>query len=79
MRGEGLEGGVFNLGSGEETKIIDLANEVLAMSRSKSKISFLPFPAGDHERRLPDTVKAREVLGWCPSVGLRLGLERTYK
>ncbi len=79
MEMEGLEGDVINIGSGEETKIIDLANKIITVSQSRSKIAFLPFPAGDHRRRLPDTDKAKKALDWGPTMGLTLGLERTYQ
>jgi UDP-glucuronate decarboxylase len=79
MAREGLDGDVFNLGSCEETRIVDLANKIIELPRSKSKISFLPFPAGDHKRRLPDPGKAKKVLGWGPSVDWTRGLERTYQ
>ncbi len=74
---EGLQGEVLNLGNSGETKIIDLARKIMQISKSLSKVSFHPFPPGDHRRRLPDLEKARRTLGWSPSVGLDEGLRRT--
>jgi len=74
-----LDGGVVNIGSQEETKIIDLAARVSELSASKRRIDFLPFPPGDHKRRLPDVGRAEKLLGWNPRVKLETGLERTRK
>ena len=79
MRKDGLQGEALNLGSQEETKIVDLAWKVINISKSESKVGFRPFPAGDHTRRLPSTEKARKAMGWGPKVGLEPGLERTYR
>jgi UDP-glucuronate decarboxylase len=74
-----LRGGAFNIGSGIEIKIIDLARNILDQSASKSKIAFLPFPHGDHKRRLPDVAKVKEAILWSSKVNLREGLRRTFE
>src|SRR3990172_2931531 len=61
MRKDGLQGEALNLGSQEETKIVDLAWKIINISKSESKVGFRPFPAGDHTRRLPSTEKARKA------------------
>ncbi len=67
---------VLNMGNQKETRIIDLAQEIVALTHSRSRIRFLPFPPGDHLRRLPDVRKATDVLGGRPIVDLNDGLER---
>jgi UDP-glucuronate decarboxylase len=69
----------INLGNREETTILELAKKILTLSSSRRKMDFLPFPPGDHKRRLPDTSRAENLLGWSPGVGLGTGLERTLK
>jgi UDP-glucuronate decarboxylase len=76
---EGVSGQAVNIGSTEETNIIDLANMIIQISDSKSQVEFRPFPPGDHHRRLPDGTKAKRILDWGPSMGLDEGLERTVR
>jgi len=76
---EERSGDVLNLGSEDETKIIDLAKKIIQLSHARSGLRYLPFPPGDHLRRRPDITKAREMLGWEPKVGLDQGLSRTVK
>jgi len=70
---------VLNLGSENETKILDLARNIVELSAAHSGLKYLPFPHGDHLRRQPDITKARKMLGWEPKVGLDQGLSRTAK
>ena len=79
IRDEGRRGDVLNLGSEDETRIIDLAGKVIQLSPAGSGLKHLPFPPGDHLRRQPDITNARKVLGWEPKVGLDQGLSRTAK
>jgi len=69
----------LNLGNPQEIKIIDLANLVLKLTDSKSKIKFLPLPENDPKRRCPDIKKARSILNWQPKVSLEEGLKRTIE
>lgn len=71
--------GPVNLGNPEELSIRELAELVRRSSRSSSPISWRPLPADDPTRRRPDISKARKVLGWQPSVGIREGLDRTIE
>lgn len=68
---------VINLGSGMETRIIDLAKIILKMTRSKSGIEFHPLPVDDPRRRCPDIGRAEKLLGWKPKISLQQGLART--
>jgi len=69
--------GPVNLGNPEETTIRKLAELVLELTGSRSKISFHPAPADDPKQRRPDITLARNKLGWQPVVSLPEGLQRT--
>jgi UDP-glucuronate decarboxylase len=71
--------GPVNLGNPEELSIRELAELVRITSGSSSPISWRPLPADDPTRRRPDISKARRVLGWQPTIGIREGLERTIE
>jgi dTDP-glucose 4,6-dehydratase len=66
-----------NIGNPTEFTMIECAQEVLAVTGSKSEIVFEPLPQDDPSRRRPDITKARTLLGWEPKVPLREGLERS--
>jgi len=66
-----------NIGNPVEFTMLELAQEVLAVTGSASKIEFLPLPGDDPKVRQPDITVARTVLGWEPKVALREGLERS--
>ena len=70
---------VLNIGTENEIKVLDLVEPIRKLTGSKSVVRFLPFPAGDHMRRQPDTSRAEKLLGWRPSVGLDVGLARTLR
>ena len=72
-----LSGEVFNLGSGEEMEIIELAKTVLELTGSDSEIEYHPLPPDDPKRRCPDTSKAERLLKWKAETGLKRGLTRT--
>ena len=76
MEAEGLTGPV-NLGNPDEFTIRELAELVIAMTGSRSRLVELPLPADDPTQRQPDIALARARLGWEPQVKLRAGLERT--
>lgn len=69
--------GPLNLGNPGEFSMIELANLVLKITGSKSKISFKPLPSDDPTQRKPDITIAREKLGWEPKVDLEKGLVKT--
>jgi UDP-glucuronate decarboxylase len=66
-----------NLGNPGEFTILQLAEQVIELTGSKSKIVFSPLPVDDPMQRKPDITVARERLGWQPTVELRAGLTRT--
>jgi UDP-glucuronate decarboxylase len=69
--------GPINIGNPGEFTIRQLAEEVIALTGSKSKLVFLPLPQDDPKQRQPNIDKAREILSWAPTVPLRDGLSRT--
>jgi len=66
-----------NLGNPEEMPILELARQVLKISRSKSQIVKRPLPENDPKLRRPDIGRAQKLLGWSPKVSLSEGLART--
>jgi len=68
--------GPVNLGNPGEFTIAELANEVLAMTGSKSKIDYRPLPSDDPVRRQPDISLAKSKLNWQPSIPLQEGLKK---
>lgn len=69
--------GPVNIGNPGEFTMLELAEEVLRLTGSKSKIVFQPLPRDDPRQRQPDISLAKEKLNWEPKVSLRDGLERT--
>lgn len=69
--------GPINLGNPGEFTIIDLAQKVIKLTGSSSKIVHRPLPHDDPKQRQPDIAKARELLDWGPQVPLEDGLKRT--
>ncbi len=69
--------GPVNLGNKNEFTINELAQMVLDLTGSRSKITYLPLPENDPVQRRPDTMYARELLNWEAAIPLREGLEQT--
>ncbi|WPM31862.1 SDR family oxidoreductase [Hydrogenobacter sp. T-2] len=76
---EGLAGTVVNLGNPEEVSILELAERVIELSGSSSKIEFLPAREDDPPRRCPDISRANKLLGWFPQIPLEEGLKITLR
>ncbi len=70
-------GEVINLGNDKEYTIVELANIILELTNSNSKITFKPLPIDDPVRRCPDLKKAKEILNWQPTTPLEEGLKKT--
>ncbi len=66
-----------NLGNPSEMTILQLAELIIKLTKSKSTIHFLPLPPDDPKVRQPDITKAQTLLNWEPQVPLEEGLERT--
>jgi UDP-glucuronate decarboxylase len=71
--------GPVNLGNPSEITVADLAEAILDLTGSRSRIAYRPLPVDDPRRRRPDIALAQNRLGWSPSVSLRDGLERTIE
>ena len=69
--------GPINIGNPGEFTMLELAEEVLKLTGSKSKIVHKPLPADDPKQRKPDISQAKEHLGWEPKVSLSEGLAHT--
>jgi len=69
--------GPVNLGNSEEFSILELAEKVIRLTHSKSKIVFKPIPSDDPARRRPDISLAKVSLNWEPKVCLEDGLKET--
>jgi len=71
--------GPVNIGNPGEFTIKQLAEEVISLTGSKSKIIYQPLPSDDPKQRQPDITLAKEKLGWEPKVGLKDGLVKTIE
>jgi len=78
MNTENITGPV-NIGNPGEFTIKQLAEEVIALTNSKSKIIYQPLPSDDPKQRRPDITLAKEKLGWEPKVPLKEGLVKTIE
>jgi len=67
----------INIGNDNEITVRQAAEAVIEMTGGKSTITFTDRPVNDPERRRPDLTRAREVLGWKPTVPWRVGFQRT--
>lgn len=71
--------GPINVGNPGEFTILQLAEMVIRMTGSKSKIIYKPLPSDDPMQRKPDIAKAKEILGWQPTIALEEGLKHTIE
>jgi UDP-glucuronate decarboxylase len=69
--------GPVNLGNPTEFTIVGLAEKIIEMTGSSSRIEFMPLPQDDPQQRQPDITLASEELSWQPQVGLEEGLTHT--
>jgi UDP-glucuronate decarboxylase len=67
----------INLGNPTEFSMLELAEKVIEITNSKSKIVFEPLPLDDPRQRRPDIGLAKKLLGWQPFVSLEIGIEKT--
>ena len=71
--------GPVNIGNPGEFTMIELAEKVLKLTGSKSKLVYMPLPADDPLQRKPDITLAKKELGWEPTIPLEEGLKRTIE
>lgn len=69
--------GPVNIGNPDEFTILELAEKVIALTGSRSKIVNLPLPQDDPTQRQPDISLAKKELGWQPAIPLEEGLRKT--
>jgi UDP-glucuronate decarboxylase len=68
-----------NVGNPDEFTLLQLAEEIVELTSSKSEIVYEALPVDDPKQRKPDISLARELLGWSPEISLRDGLRRTIE
>jgi dTDP-glucose 4,6-dehydratase len=71
--------GPVNLGNPVEIEVGDLAERIIGMTESGSRIVYRALPEDDPQVRRPDITLARDLLGWEPEVDLEEGLGRTIE
>ncbi len=71
--------GPINLGNPNEFTILELAEKVIVLTNSSSKIQHLPLPSDDPKQRQPDISQAKETMKWEPSIELDTGLKHTVR
>ena len=71
--------GPINIGNPNEFTIKQLAENVIDLTGAKSKLVYRPLPSDDPKQRQPNIEKAKEALGWSPTVQLRDGLTKTIE
>ncbi|WP_297368889.1 UDP-glucuronic acid decarboxylase family protein [Acidocella sp.] len=71
--------GPVNIGNPHEMTMLELAEAVLSLTGSTSKLSFKPLPQDDPHQRQPDITLARDTLGWAPKTPLTDGLKETIR
>ncbi len=68
-----------NIGNPDEISLKDFAEEIIKLTGTKQKIVYKELPADDPKQRQPDITKAKELLGWQPTVSRAEGLKITYE
>jgi UDP-glucuronate decarboxylase len=71
--------GPINLGNPNENSMLQLAETIIKLTNSNSKITFEDLPQDDPKVRQPDITKAKEMLGWAPEINLEDGLKLTIE
>lgn len=69
--------GPFNLGNPNENSMLHLAETIIRLTNSNSRLTFEELPQDDPKMRQPDITKAKEILNWSPEVALEDGLNLT--
>jgi dTDP-glucose 4,6-dehydratase len=66
-----------NIGNPHELTVLEIAEKIIQLSGSKSRILFEPLPEDDPKVRRPDISRANQLLGWSPKISLDEGLQHT--
>lgn len=67
-----------NIGNPDEITISEFAEEIIKLTGTNQKVIYKPLPTDDPKQRQPDITRAREILGWSPTVNRAEGLRITY-
>ena len=67
-----------NIGNPDEISLKDFAEEIIKLTGTSQKVVYKPLPTDDPKQRQPDIMKAKEILGWQPTVTRAEGLKITY-
>lgn len=73
------QGGPINLGNPYPQTMLELANRIISLTSSSSKVVFKALPSDDPKTREPNIALAKEKLGWEPKIDLNTGLQSTIK
>ena len=71
--------GPVNLGNPCEVSMVGLADKIVKLTGSKSKLIFMPLPDDDPKKRRPDIALAKKLLDWQPEITIDEGLSRTIE
>jgi len=71
--------GPVNIGNPDEFSMIELAAKIIELTKSTSKLVYLPLPEDDPKQRQPDITLAHNKLSWKPTTSLDMGLKKTIK
>ena len=66
-----------NIGNPGEFTMLELAQKIITMTKTTSKIVYQPLPQDDPKQRKPDISRAKQILNWEPTINLEQGLEKT--
>jgi dTDP-glucose 4,6-dehydratase len=69
--------GPVNIGHPDEATVLQIAERIIALAGSHSRVEHIPLPEDDPMTRCPDITLAREQLGWEPQIGWETGLSGT--
>jgi UDP-glucuronate decarboxylase len=68
-----------NLGNPQPLTMVELANEIISLTGSRSEVIFKPLPMDDPLQREPDISRAKTLLGWTPKISRTSGLQQTIE
>jgi UDP-glucuronate decarboxylase len=78
IKGQALESPV-NLGNPTEFNMLELSEKILNITKSNSRLVFMPLPSDDPRQRKPDISLAKNELNWTPEISLNAGLGKTIE
>jgi dTDP-glucose 4,6-dehydratase len=68
-----------NIGNPAEITINQFAEEIIALTGTRSRVIYKPLPKDDPKQRQPDITRAKEILGWEPKINRAEGLRKTLE